>query len=187
VIRVLPLVLVLVLATPALAQEKPAITPQRDVDVTYAIAAPAAGAALLSQRMRWSVASGRLRVDPPAQDMYMVVDYRSRRMMVVRPSDRAVLEMDASGPGLPGAPSDGQFARQDTLNVAGLACTNWQTLDAGGVPAVICLTADGVMLRATRQGQLLLEATSVSYGPQGSATFDLPAGYHQITPAPAKP
>ncbi len=178
------LLLALLLATPALAQDKPAITPQRDVDVTYAIASPAPGGALLSQRMRWSVGSGRLRVDPPAPDMYMVVDYRARRMMVVRPADRAVLDLDAAGPGLPGAPSDGQFARQGAETVAGLACTDWQTLDASGVPAVICLTADGVMLRASRDGQLLLQAVSVNYTPQDAAAFDMPAGYRHITPPP---
>ncbi len=182
-----PLLVVLLFAAPALAQDKPAITPQRDVDVTYAIASPVAGSAPLSQRMRWSVGSGRLRVDPPAQDMYMVVDYRARRMMVVRPSDRAVLDLDAAGPGLPGAPSDGQFARQAAESIAGLACTDWQTLDAAGVTAVICLTADGVMLRASREGQILLQATSVSYAPQDAAAFDTPAGYRHITPPPVKP
>ncbi len=179
--------LALLLATPALAQDKPAITPLRDVDVTYAIASPVTGGEPLSQRMRWSVASGRLRVDPPAQDMYMVVDYRARRMMVVRPSDRAVLDLDAAGPGMPGAPSDGQFARQAAENIAGLACTDWRTLDAAGVAAVICLTHDGVMLRASRDGQMLLQATSVSYAPQDAAAFDLPAGYRHIAPPPSPP
>jgi hypothetical protein len=180
------LALALLVAAPALAQDKPAITPQRDVDVTYAIASPVAGAAPLSQRMRWSVGSGRLRVDPPAQDIYMVVDYRARRMMVVRPSDRAVLDLDAAGPGLPGAPSEGQFARQAAETIAGLSCIDWQTLDAAGVPAVICLTPDGVMLRASREGQVLLQATRVSYAPQDSAAFDMPVGYQHIKP-PAQP
>jgi hypothetical protein len=176
------LLVLLLLAAPALAQDKPASTPQRDVDVTYAIASPNPAVPALSQRMRWSVATGRLRVDPPARDMYMVVDYRAKRMMVVRPSDHAVLDLDASGTGLPGAPSDGQFARQASETIAGLACTNWQTVDAGGAPAVICFTADGVMLRASREGQLLLQATSVSYGPQDASAFDLPAGYQHIKP-----
>ena len=171
-------------AAPAMAQTAPAITPQRDVDVTYSIASPAPGAPALQQRMRWSVATGRLRVDPPAHDMYMVVDYRTRRMMVVRPADQAVLDMDASGPGMPGAPSDGQFARQNTMSVAGMSCTNWQTLDASGAPAVICFTADGVMLRASRDGQVLLEATSIQYAPQDPAAFAVPANYRHIAPPP---
>jgi hypothetical protein len=168
-------------ANPARAQDKPAIRPLRDVDITYAILQPNPGQAPLSQRMRWSVALGRLRVDPPAQDMYMVVDYGTRRMIVVRPENQAVLDMDASGPGMPGAPSDGRYTRQGTDTVAGLACTNWQTPDAGGRLAVLCLTADGVMLRASRDGQTLLQATSVVYAPQDPAAFAAPAGYHHIT------
>lgn len=175
--------LALLLAGPALAQDKPAITPLRDVDVTYGMAQP--DGQPLSQRMRWSVATGRLRVDPPAQDLYMVVDYRTRRMMVVRPEDHAVLDMDAAGPGLPGAPSDGRYARQGAQTVAGLPCTEWQTLDSSGQAALLCLTGDGVMLRASRGGQTLVEATSVRYAPQDPAAFDPPAGFRHI--APPKP
>jgi hypothetical protein len=173
--------------TPGQPSDRPAIMPQRDVDVTYGLAQPIAGQPPLSQRMRWSVATGRLRVDPPAHDMYMVVDYRARRMMVVRPSDQAVLDMDAAGAGMPGAPSDGRYARKNTDIVAGLACTNWQMLDAGGQPAVLCLTADGVMLRASRDGAVLLEATSVQYTPQDPAAFETPAGFHHIqSPTPSR-
>lgn len=185
----LPAALFAALAGPAAAQDKPSIRPQRDVDVTYAVVQPAAGGPPLSQRMRWSVARGRLRVDPPAHDMYMLVDYPARRMMVVRPEDKAVLDLDASGPGLPGAPSDGRFTRQNADAVAGLACTNWQVTDASGQMAVLCLTADGVMLRASRDGAVLLEATFVTYGPQDSAAFDTPAGFRHIGPpaVPPKP
>lgn len=177
-------ILLALLALPAAAQEKPATIPSRDVDVTYSLTQLIAGDPLLTQRMRWSVSSGRLRVDPPARDMYMVIDYRARRMEVVRPSDHAVLDMDASGPGMPGAPSDGHFTREAADQVAGLACTNWQTLDSMGDTAVVCITADGVMLRASREGHVLLQAASVTYAPQDPAAFDIPAGYRHITPPP---
>jgi hypothetical protein len=172
-------------AVPALAQDKPSTVPLRDVDVTYGMAQPLENGPKLTQRMRWLVASGRLRVDPPAHDLYMIVDYRARHMAVVRPSDQAVLDMDASGPGLPGAPSDGRFVRRGEDQIAGLPCTNWQTLDSAGVAAVVCLTPDGVMLRASRDGHVLLEATSVSFAPQDPAAFEPPAGFRHI--APTKP
>ncbi len=181
-IRFMLLATVLAMPALALAQEKPPTVPLRDVDVTYGMAQPIQDGPKLTQRMRWSVANGRLRVDPPAQDLYMIVDYRGRHMAVVRPSDRAVLDMDASGPGLPGAPSDGHFARRGEDQIAGLPCTNWQTLDAAGVTAVVCLTTDGVMLRASRNGQVLLEATSVSYAPQDPGAFEPPAGFRHIVP-----
>jgi hypothetical protein len=178
-------ILAALLATPALAQDKPSTVPLRDVDVTYGMAQPLENGPPLTQRMRWSVASGRLRVDPPAHDLYMIVDYRARHMAVVRPSDRAVLDMDATGAGLPGAPSDGRFARRGNEQIAGLPCTNWQTLDSAGVAAVVCITPDGVMLRASREGHVLLEATSVSFTPQDPAAFEPPTGFRHI--APTKP
>jgi hypothetical protein len=178
-------ILATLLATPALAQDKPSTVPLRDVDVTYGMAQPIQNGPPLTQRMRWLVASGRLRVDPPAHDLYMIVDYRARHMAVVRPSDRAVLDMDASGAGLPGAPSDGRFTRRGADQIAGLPCTNWETLDSAGVAAVVCFTSDGVMLRASRGGHVLLEATSVSFAPQDPATFEPPAGFRHI--APPKP
>ena len=64
--------------------------------------------------------------------------------------------------------------------IAGLACTNWQTGDAAGQDTLLCLTGDGVMLRASQRGQILLEATTVSYGPQDPAAFKAPDGYRHV-------
>ncbi len=175
-----------VLAAPILmvhgvmAAEHPPITPQRDVDVTYAIASPKDGAPALTQRMRWSVAGGRLRVDPPTGGLYMIVDYRAKRMAVVKPADRAVLDVSTAGPGLPGAPG-GEYVRGSEGHVAGLACTDWQTDDAAGQPTLICLTPDGVMLRASQSGHVLLEAVTVKYGPQDLAAFIPPEGFRHVS------
>jgi hypothetical protein len=173
--------LLALLAAPAvMAAEHPPVIPQRDVDVTYAMASPKDGAPPLTQRMRWSVASGRLRVDPPTGGLYMIVDYRAKRMAVVKPSDRAVLDVSTNGPGLPGA-AGGDYVRRAPGQVAGLACTDWQTADAAGQPTVICLTADGVMLRASQAGNVLLEATAVAYGPQDPAAFVPPEGFRHVS------
>ena len=177
-------VLGVLLAAPAFAADHPPIMPQRDVDVTYQVAQPVPGGPALSQRMRWSVTTGRLRVDPPSPGLYMIIDYATKRMSVVKPADRAVLDVPTSAPGLPGAPA-GAYTRQDSAVVAGLPCTDWQTVDAGGQPTVLCLTTDGVMLRASQAGQVLLEATAVSYGPQDPAAFIAPEGFQHVSgPAP---
>ncbi len=183
-----PFALLLLLSCPVLAQaqEKPPITPLRDVDVTYTIPQPIQGGPALTQRMRWSVESGRLRVDPPSPGLYMIVDYRAKRMAVVKDSERAVLDLNAAAPGLPGAASNASFTRQGADQAAGLACTNWQTTDARGHPTVICLTVDGVMLRASEDGHTLVEAARVTYGPQDPAAFAPPEGYRHITPAPPR-
>jgi hypothetical protein len=179
--------ILLLLSCPALAQEKPAITPQRDVDITYTMAQPIQGGPPLSQRMRWSVALGKLRVDPPSPGLYMIVDYRAKRMAVVKDADHAVLDLNAAAPGLPGAPAGASFTRGSADQAAGLACTNWQTVDARGLPTLICVTADGVLLRASQGGHVLLEAASVHYGAQDPAAFTPPESYRHLTPTPVAP
>ena len=171
--------LAVLIAAPALAGERPPITPLRDVDVTYQVGQPVQGAPPLVQRMRWSVAAGRLRVDPPSPGLFMIVDYRAKRMAVVKVAEQAVLDMSTAGPGLPGAAA-GSYTRQDGAQVAGLPCTNWLTADAGGRATTLCLTDDGVMLRASQAGHVLLEASTVQYGPQDPAAFVPPDGYRHI-------
>ena len=100
----------------------------------------------------------------------MIVDYTAKRMSVVRPAEQAVVDIPTAAPGclalrLAATPAA-------TSVVAGLACTNWQTADAAGQDTVLCLTADGVMLRASQKhSQVLLEAVTVAYGPQDPAAL----------------
>ena len=169
-------------ATPAGAADRPPTIPLRDVDVTYQVAQPLPGGPALSQRMRWSVAAGRLRVDPPSPGLYMIVDYTAKRLSVVKVADRAVLDVSTAAEGLPGAAA-GSFLVRDSTVVAGLGCTNWQTADAAGQDTLLCMTADGVMLRASQRGQVLLEAIAVSYGPQDPAAFKAPDGFRHVSGA----
>ena len=72
------------------------------------------------------------------------------------------------------------MSRVGADTVAGLACTQWRTTDTRGEQTLACTTDDGVMLRATAGGRVLMEAVSVSYTPQDQAVFALPPGYtHQ--------
>ena len=171
------------------AQERPATLPTRDVDVTYAALPPGAppGSTPLEQRMRWSVSPGMLRIDPPSHDLYFVMDYKNRRLETIRPSLRTVMEMDASGAGLtPGVPSGANFTKKGESMVAGLSCTDWETRDTAGEPAVACLTSDGVLLRAVANGRVLVEAASVRFGPIDPSVFAIPPGYAKFE-APAVP
>ena len=173
--------LLALLAAPARAADHPPIVPQRDVDVTYDVTAPAGGPAM-TQRMRWSTAAGRLRVDPPTKGIYMIVDYRNKRLAVVKPEQQAVLDLPGAGPGMPGAAA-GAYTRQGADQVAGLPCTVWQTADAAGQDTLLCLTADGVMLRASQGGRVLLQAASVTYAAQDPADFIPPDGFTHIAGA----
>lgn len=170
-----------VLAAPQ--PERPLTLPTRDVDVTYRLGQlnPATAPGIIEQRLRWNAAAGLLRVDPPTPGLYVVLDTRTRRMTTLRRQDRTALVLDGVGPAggaLPGAAtSGGRFIRGGEFRVASLTCTQWQTTDLAGAPALICVTADGVMLRAVTAGRTVLEATRVTYGPLDPAIFQIPAGY----------
>ena len=93
-------------------------------------------------------------------------------------ADKTVIEMAAPDnvTGMPdGAAADAVRRGEDT--VAGLACTEWDMTDAAGEAARLCLTADGVLLRARSGGRTLLSAETVQYGPLDADLFRVPAGY----------
>ncbi len=173
------------LTFPTRADERPPTVPTRDVDVTYSMAGlDAQGEPVaLSQRMRWDAEASRLRVDPPQAGVYLLLDYRSHRLMAVRDAERSVLEMPADEASVtPGLPPATSFQRQDEGVVAGLSCTDWVTQDSSGQTTTVCLTTDGVLLRAKTATRVLVEATSVTFGPIDPLVFQVPQDYRRVTP-----
>jgi hypothetical protein len=169
-----------VVASPGFA-DQPRLRPSRDVDVTYR--ATGAGqpqdGRRLEQRVRWLAASQTMRIDPPTAGLFVIIDYVARRMSVVRDANRSVVEM-AAPDGLPDVA--GNFGARDYVRrgedtVAGLACTDWEALDRDGHKALVCITADGVLLRAGAEGKTLVSAISVRYAPQDPAAFRIPPDY----------
>jgi hypothetical protein len=160
--------------------ERPLLRPTRDVDVVYQIT-PAANQPdrVLQQRLRWSASSQLMRVDLPSPRLYVIIDYRTRRMSTVRDVDRAVIDMPAPdqivGPAA-GSPT-ASYVRQGADTVVGMACAEWLTMASDGRQTETCITADGVMLRASAGGKTLLSAVSVQYAPQDASVFRVPADY----------
>lgn len=165
-------------ASPALAQDAPPIMPTRDVDVIYRIAGPTAP---LEQRLRWGISQGKLRVDLPSPGMFVIIDTKTHAVQAVREENRSVTLLPGSAAALPGVAPSGTFTRGTADSVAGLDCTNWQTLDSSGRVVLACLTADGVLLRAVADGVILVQASQVTFGPQPEAVFRVPADYRKIT------
>ena len=163
---------------PAWAQDRPLATPTRDVDVTYRAGQ---GDKAVQQRSRFRTSDQRLRVDTPTPGVYAIVDYRARTLAMVSDAERAVLDMPAPAGGGPGGLSAGgagaRYVRRGTDQVAGLACTEWETTDTTGQPTLACFTEDGVLLRARRGAQVLVVAARVAYGAQDPAAFTVPPGY----------
>ena len=179
-IRAAPLLLLM--AGAAHAQDRPSLTPTRDVDVTYRMTQ---GGQTLEQRTRWQVGERRMRVDTPTPGVYMIVDYAARRMSMVSDADRGVVEVQANAGPMPGqveGQSAASFVRQGSAQVAGLPCTEWRTLDSQGAVTLACITADGVLLRAQQAGRVLVEAARVAYGAQDPNAFRVPDSYARAAP-----
>ncbi len=178
--RRLPIALACSLAAlPALAQDRPAYMPTRDVSVAYRATGqgPGNGAEI---RISWLASTGLMRVDMPGGQGFMVANPRGNTPgFMVMEAQRMIMDVPTSQ--LPAAsmqPSaSARFTREGTARIANTDCTIWRLEDQGRSGRA-CLTADGVMLRAEgdgRPGQI--EATSVEYGPQDPARFQRPSGY----------
>ncbi len=173
-------------APPGLA-DQPLLRPSRDVDVTYRAATPQGGREI-GQRVRWLAASQIVRIDPPSAGVHVIIDYVARRMSVVRDATRSVVEMAAPDnlDGVIGSGAASGFVRGGTATVAGQTCTEWRTLDLEAHPAVVCITSDGVLLRAGTADQVRVSAVSVLYAPQDPAAFRVPADYARHAPSTAR-
>ncbi len=165
-----------VVTTPAWADAAPVVQPTRDVDVTYRVPVPGGADASLLQRLRWSAATRRQRVDLPTSGNWMMLDFARHRMALVRDESREVVDLpspqtaDQAGAGA-------GYTRVGTDSVAGLACTQWRTVDTRGHETVACYTGDGVLLRAMAGDRVLMVAVHVAYGAVGDGVFEVPAGY----------
>jgi len=160
----------------AAADTPPPLQPLRDVDITYKVPVPGPGNAALLQRLRFSAARHEQRVDLPTSGNWMVLDLANHRMQMVRDDTRQVLNLPA--PLAATQPNAGAgFTRLGPDHVAGLACTQWRTIDTRGMETIACYTDDGVLLRATAGPRVLLEAVSVSYASQPVDVFQIPANY----------
>ena len=169
-------------AAPALAQDKPPLTPTRDVAVTYRMLGNAPAGAPQGIAMSWNAAQGLLRSDIPGMG-WMVADQRNQRGFMVMEQMRMVMDIPVAQAMQQHGPSSGAtFRREGTATIAGHACTIWFYQD-GPTQGRSCVTADGVMLRAegTHQGQSGgMEATQVTFGAQDPARFQRPQGYQTM-------
>ena len=142
--------------------------PTRDVDVIYGAAQN------VTQRWRFRAVDQKLRLDPPTAGLHMIIDYPAHTMAVVNDTDRTVMTVPAP----PIASGRGTPRGTDTL--LGQACTVWEQTDSQNQPTQTCYTGDGVMLRARRGTQTLVEAVAIAYAPADPAAYTIPSGYTRL-------
>lgn len=170
-------VLALTIATPAWAQDRPPTAPTRDVDVLYRANT---GGRSVEQRSRFAVSAGKVRIDTPSPGLYVIVDRGSQHMDMVSEGDHSVLELPYDpAHTVGGVAPDRAYERLGTDTIAGVACTEWRTADKQGRPVAVCMTGDGVLLRARAGATVLVQALRVAYGPIDPAVFAIPAGYQR--------
>ena len=167
-------------AFPAVAQDRPTVLPTRDVSVAYRANSPGGTAEM---RISWLVARGMMRVDMPGGMLgWLLVDLNGKTGVMVMEAQRMVMDLPAGQipPGAAGGSPNARYPREAGARVANLDCTNWRVEDQGET-ARVCLTAEGVMLRAENlsgppQSRGVLEATAVTFGAQDPARFQRPTG-----------
>nr|WP_243429551.1 hypothetical protein [Acetobacter sacchari] len=162
----------------------PFVTPSVDVDVRYEMASPDGGKPV-GQRMRWQVSSLRQRIDPEGSAVYMVTSWRDGTLAVVDTLHRRRSVMPAPGAALtpPGQVAPGSFQRLGSDMAAGQSCVLWRTADQDGRPVDACYTVDGILVRVSQQGQVKVNAVSVSRTAQSDDVFAVPSDFAVAAPA----
>lgn len=177
-IRYAPLVAVLSLAatagTPSRAQEQqPQVLPTRDVDISYQITRP--NQPPTTSRRRWLASEHLQRVDGPDKSA-TIFDRNRGEFTLLNSANRTYRKFEGS-PRMPMAPVKGvPLKRGGETVIAGLHCVDWSWTDDTETHTA-CLTSDGVLLRLVVDGKTVMQATSVSYGPQPAKLFEVPPAY----------
>lgn len=177
----------LLISGAAAAQDRPLIQPSRDVAVRYRVEGAAAsvvpGGIPNALLLSWDAAGQRLRAEPEGRTQAVIVDLRAHSAQVVDTMLRSALTLPTRDSDFQPLTLEGaRLTRRNEAVVAGLPCTNWAVQSSRG-NGTVCLTADGVALRADgdvdgRHGTFT--ASSVSYGPVRDDLFRVPADFMQL-------
>ncbi len=171
------LLLAFVAVSPAWAQERPETTPTRDVDVVYMAVA---NGKPVEQRSRFAPAAGKIRIDTPSPGLYVIVNRQAHTMDMVSGGDRSVLEMPYDpARTVGGVPGDRAWTRLGRDVVAETPCAEWQSRDQAGHVTTICVTSDGVLLRARSGANVMVQAVRVAYGPIEPSVFAIPPEFRR--------
>jgi hypothetical protein len=180
---------VLLLPLAATAQPK---QPTRDYAVTYRMEHQGQGGQTQAGQMNvaYSAATRRQRVEMPEVGMVVITDQAALKMFMLNAATRTVMEMPLVKGQQPGfvLPDDMVLTRTGSATVAGHRCTTYRAEQNRAERGTVCMTDEGIMLRAAmRQGELAgaMEATSLTLATQPASQFALPDGWQVMRmPAP---
>ena len=133
--------------------------------------------------LSWDAAGQRLRAEPEGRSQAVIVDLRAHSAKLVDTMLRSALTLPTRDSDFQPLTLEGaRLTRRNDAVIAGLACTNWAVQSSRG-NGTVCLTADGVALRADgdvdgRHG--VFTASRVSYGPVPDDLFRVPSDFMQF-------
>ena len=180
--RFWPILLALLAALPATAADRaPTYLPTHDVAVSYQVSGKAAQQ-VRSVLARFSAARNLLRLETEDRAMgFVLVDLLARTAKLMVPSVHQAVDLPLArdrraallfGDGV-------RFTRRGNSHVLGRPCVDWD-VQADRDTATVCLTADGVLLRAQGRGgeaaDSSLVATRIDEAPQSPSLFRMPSG-----------
>ncbi|WP_424810818.1 hypothetical protein [Roseococcus sp. YIM B11640] len=174
------------LAVPAMAQERPAFFPERDVAVVYRLG----GSEGISREVAasWSASRQMLRVEMPGIG-WSVLNRRAQTGFIIIEGSRRVTAMPPDMLRRQLGPSPRvRFTRRGQDRVAGEGCTVWAFRDRS-TEGTLCVTPDGLLLRSDAISDGVrgsIEAVAVSYADQGAVSFAVPPGYRWTSRPPAR-
>lgn len=170
-------VLVLVLAAPgAGAEEKPQLLPTRDADITYDVTRPPRSK--IRERVRWLASEHLERVDGPGRST-TIFNRGADEITLLNTARRTYTKLEGAPRRLLDPQPGAEPKRGNEAVVAGLRCIDWSWTEDAETHTV-CATADGVLLRLIVDGKTVIEARSVRYATQKPELFQVPPDY---TPA----
>jgi hypothetical protein len=177
------------------ANDAPLLFPARSVAVLYRLTGTSQMQG--AQKLRVTYGSeNRVRMDfyrdVEAMEPFgsLIYDPPADRVTTLLPERRGYVQRDIGNLPSPGAFLNAKmsFAGLGKATVAGMPCTDWRVTNGSTSGGSVCVTDDGVVLRATREQPAKgeIQALQVTYGPTPADLFVPPAGFKFI-PSPEFP
>ncbi|HWA01621.1 MAG TPA: hypothetical protein VG841_15035 [Caulobacterales bacterium] len=118
-------------------------------------------------------------LDADSQTAVLVMEMGGQRM-AIRTQSASIQDVSEQWRG-----GDGKTIHAiGPCSVVGEDGTEWEQQDDSGKTGSACVTPDGIILRATSNGQTVWEATRLQRGPQAAALFQPPPGVRVMDGGP---
>lgn len=182
-----------VLPATAQGQDRPVqITPMHDVTVTYRLTVPVPPNTLLFRDLRLSrLAAGPVAAEIPDAKWRAVVNPGKSQAFFVDDARRTVTDVPVDAASAVVSPDavlrspELAWSRIGLKTVADQTCTDWVVAGGRFSGAVVCISADGVLLRTISPKGFRLEAFAISREPVSNELFILPDAYARSRAATA--